>query len=344
MSRRSGLTARRLKEVESGETTISAFEIYRIAQALGADPGALLTEDQAVGDPLRGAVRFKRDEALAEVSAPDRRLLAVAAEVGRVGASLCRLLSRSTTSLPTFSTPLSATLEPWEQGYQLGIAARAELTLGHEPIPNLIQTLEGLGVHIAFVDFDDDDINAAAIREPDSVPVILVNRTQNRAFERRSLRPTIAHELCHLLHDNSESNVLTFVSRRSHFADGVESRANAFAPAFLAPPIGVGGSALSDEELVLRLIEGWSFSVRGASWHVKNIRRLSEERAHDLADSIRPHASALGGASEAPSGAAEALPAPPSPVTYGLVSRLAAEALAAGVISEARAREIVQAD
>ncbi len=331
-----------MQEVESGTGSVTAFELYRLAQALGADPGALLTEEQAVGDPVRGAVRFKREEVLAGANASDRRLLAIGAEVGRVGAALSRLLSRRVTALPTHSTPLSAALEPWEEGYKLAIEAREELALGNGPIANLIQTLEGLGVHVAFVRFDDPDINAAAIREPDAVPVILVNRTENRVFERRALRPIIAHELCHLLHDNNKSNVLTFVSRRSHFADGVERRANAFAPAFLAPPAGVGGADLSDEDLVVRLVADWSFTVRGASWHAKNIRRLTEDRAQELGDSIHPSPAALTGAVEAPNGAAEALSAPPSPVVYGLVSRLAAEAWAAGLISEGRAREIAQ--
>lgn len=338
----SDLPLQRLTDVESGGTAVSAYEIYKIARALGADPGVLLAEEQVIGDPLRGPVRFEREDALAAVSARDRRLLAVAAEVGRVGASLCRLLSRGITTLPAHSTPLGASLEPWEQGYALGIEARSELSLGHGPIPHLIRTLEGLGVHVAFVEFEDDDIDAAAIREPDAVPVVLVNRTGNRVFERRSLRPLLAHELCHLLHDNNESRVLTLVSRRSHLADAVESRANAFAPAFLAPPVGLGGDELSDEALVLRLVEAWSFSVRGASWHVRNIRRLSEDRAHELAESLRPRVAASPGPSEAPNGAAEALPTDPSPLAYGLVSRLAAEALEAGFVSEGRAREIAR--
>jgi transcriptional regulator with XRE-family HTH domain len=342
LSRMSGLSTGRLVDVELGTSPISAFEVYRLAHGLGADPGSLLFEEQAVGDPVRGAVRFKREDALAGVGARDRRLLAVAAEVGRVGASLCRLLSRGGTALPTYSTPLSTTQAAWEQGYELGVAAREELQLGLTPIPHLIQAFEGLGVHVAFVAFEDDDINAASIREPDAVPVILVNQTENRAFERRSLRPTLAHELCHLLHDNNRTNVLTSVSLRSAHDDGAESRANAFAPAFLAPPAGVGGADLPDEELVLRLVEDWSFSVVGACWHVRNIRRLSEERAQELAHSVRPRATTSAGVSEAPSGAAESLPASPSPLTCGLVSRLAAEALEAGLISEGRAREIAR--
>ncbi|MCK5798425.1 MAG: ImmA/IrrE family metallo-endopeptidase [Deltaproteobacteria bacterium] len=135
---------------------------------------------------------------------------------------------------------VQANLFMWQHGYELGERARRVLQKGEAPVQNLPALLSSLGVHVAFVPLSSKDIHGASIWEPGAVPILLIN---SKAFVKAhpgALRATLAHELCHLLHDAGERSLTTIVSwgqeGSGNYNEALEARARAFAPAFLAPP------------------------------------------------------------------------------------------------------------
>jgi transcriptional regulator with XRE-family HTH domain len=97
-------------------------------------------------------------------------------------------------------------------------------------------------------------------------------------------RMTLAHELGHLIGDpDGQLNALkvdeydAIVGNPQGPQDRVEMRANSFAIAFLAPPVGV--KALVQEggtlgEILSRVTDHFGISRTAASWHIKNVTGL----------------------------------------------------------------------
>ena len=65
-------------------------------------------------------------------------------------------------------------------------------------------------------------------------PAIIVNSTSVYNVNENGKRFTIAHELCHILHDQTRARRITHVSG-PWASPGIEKRANAFAAALLMP-------------------------------------------------------------------------------------------------------------
>lgn len=289
MAEWAGLPAKRWESIESGQS-FSVAELGRVARALAVDPGTFLRGEE--GSPGRSVARFRQ----AAGSVPESRMLeartlALAAELGRIGGALHRLLAKP---LPLAeirrTSPISEREDPWKQGYRLGAAARKSLAIPVGPIVDLQATLESLGLHIATLPFSHEDIDAASLMEDGAMPVILLNRDSPRVASTLPRRATMAHELCHLLHDAGEHDLETRLSgQESPFDDVVERRARAFAPAFLAPPdevrhwfrVGPGKHRRDARDKVLSLARRWGFSWKGAVFHAKNcglIRPATERR------------------------------------------------------------------
>lgn len=334
----SGIEAERCRAIEAGSRVPSTWDLFRIAGALGTDPAMLVRPGDALGHPTRGTARFRDGGSFDDLPSTDRRLLSVAAEAGRVGYALCQWLAVAPSKTHPGSTPLAGAA--WQQGHELGEAARAELEIPAGPIPSVTRTLESLGVHVAHVDFESEEIEAVSLFEKAALPVILVNQSSSRVRSARPLRSVLAHELCHLLHDATEHHVVTMVTRRSEHDVDVERRANAFAPSFLAP-----ASMLGEVEpggLVRELVERWGFSLEGASWHVKNVQRLSEAAAQELRHEACGRLQFLLEPDERVNAGEGALPVEPGPLVRGRLSRLVAQALEAGHLTEGRAVEILR--
>lgn len=337
----SGVSTDTWTGVESGERYPSSFQLSRMAYALGAEPADLLSSEAALSNVGRGVARFRSEPSLDSLTGQDRRRMALGAMLSRTGGELFRLLGQTPRRLPSRGTPVEE--PPWQQGYRLGEEARALLDVPEGPIPSMIDLLQGHGVHVAFVEFDSTDIHAASIAEPASMPVILVNRRSPRAQRDPSLRAVLAHELCHLLFDIDENNLVTLVTRASAYDEAVEQRANGFAPSFLAPGSQIAELDLSNHDLMRHLMEVWGFSQEGARWHVKNVRRLPRSEDELLEQQrVRIRLCERRLLHEVLDSPDEALPAEPSDLARGLLSRLVAEALEAELVSEGRAREIVE--
>lgn len=184
-------------------------------------------------------------------------------------------------------------------------------------------------------------LEAAALFEPDALPVILLNKGLERVRVISSRRAILAHELCHLLHDAHDSLVTSLTGRTStYYREAVEKRANGFAPAYLAPR----GQLLSRgghyDALMRSLIVKWGFSLEGAAWHTKNTLLKKDEDVSawmtQFAD-LRPAAMPEDLVRSEGLRAAEG-----SELLMGLVGELVVRARSEGLVSNGRAVEILR--
>ncbi len=280
-----GLPPSTFESAERGESVLSAYQLHRVAQALGTSIGVLASTRVADTDPVRGAIRFRTGASLAALSSEDARLLIVARGVGAAAGHWAKQLGRTVPIPEAREVPVGTV--PWKHGYDLGETLRADLGV-RGPVVDIVAFLGRLGVHVAEVDFSDKNLYAAAIRDKRAIPIILVNRNR-RQTSQRALRATIAHELCHLLYDADVESLVTSVSRRGDVAEAREQRANGFAPSFLAPAAEVLAYSTNPVPLAQHLVDEWGFSGEGAAWHVRNLLRLPEADVSGIRSSLRVH-------------------------------------------------------
>jgi Zn-dependent peptidase ImmA (M78 family) len=282
VARWSGLAPERLKAIEAGQS-MTALEFELHCRGLAVSAGAFWAGDER--DPRRGVTRFRSSLENGALSAQDLRLLSLAAEAGRLLSGVLKLLQRESFFAQNRApVPIGSSREPWEQGYELAARARERLGPAPGPIRSVEEVLRDLGIQVCIVDFESKSIQGASLWEADAIPIILVNRRF------RNQRAIMAHELCHLLHDGGEANLATRVSIREDTHEGdVEKRANAFAPAYLAPKSQVSSwwSELSERPrdprtIVRKLAETWGLSFVGATWHAKNVGLIDAQTAHQL--------------------------------------------------------------
>jgi Zn-dependent peptidase ImmA (M78 family) len=171
--------------------------------------------------------------------------------------------------------------------------------------------------------------------------VVLLNDCHSRITEPLPRRAVLAHELCHLLHDGGKRDLLAIVSRPEEDLS-YEQRANGFAPSFIAPASAVQLAGEEPGVIVLQLAYQWGFSYEGAAWHAKNLELVTPEEADALVRSPK---------TVAPQGFEDPIPRPSAsrcglevsanPLTSGLISDRILSALANGLISRARAAEML---
>jgi len=91
-----------------------------------------------------------------------------------------------------------------------------------------------LSIDVQETELETNSIRGVAIAGHDFTPTILINLRSPFNLNENGRRYTIAHELCHILHDRSRARRVTHVSG-PWVAPGIERRANAFAAYLLMP-------------------------------------------------------------------------------------------------------------
>ena len=293
LPRLAGLPTERLEAIRAG-ASFSAVEFEALCRALAVDPAAMYRGEDA--QPERIPTRFRTAMVSEHPSGDDLRLLALAVEQGRILGHLIQQLGRTVRVQDGREIrPPEGPRETWREGYQLGERARDALRILPGPLTDLDAVLRDCGAHVARVAMTSTAIDGASIWEPGAVPIILLNTRGRRYGHPGAVRATLAHELCHLLHDVGDRNLTTQVSwgveGTGNFAEAVEVRARAFAPAFLAPPPGIRQwhGALprrvrsKPSSLVKAMAEHWGLSFEGAAWHAKNCDLLEADVASAIA-------------------------------------------------------------
>jgi len=108
---------------------------------------------------------------------------------------------------------------------------RSQLRLGDEPVPDIVNVLEQLGLAVYVRDLGPDGPLGAYLPRP-KVKVVLLNSAQNLG----RLRFTAAHEIGHFAFDDgAHLDENGFTTSATH----VERRANRFASCFLLPDVGI---------------------------------------------------------------------------------------------------------
>lgn len=342
LARLSAISASRIREIESG-SPFSTVELAQLAGALSVDPAHL--HAGKIEETQRTVARFRAPIGLSDIDGLDARLLARAAEAGETCAELRTLLGKGTSPIAVCRKPMAVTkgIEPWREGYDLGGSARETLLPTHNAITSVQQCLEDLGVHVAFVHFEAQGIEAASLFEPNSSPVILLNNSSSRVKYPLSRRAILAHEICHLLHDGGERD-LTIVSREESLdASGTERRANGFAPNFLAPKEWVRSNGKNAKAIVTELAENWGLSLEGAAWHAKNLGLIRDSQVKQFRNEALKPGFETQFERELPRTPPDlfGIEGEPTDLARGYLSELAIVAAEEGAISKARATEII---
>lgn len=221
-----------ISQIESGNRTVTALELDRLAALFGREIRDLLGKEIAPGTGLaalfRSAPDLVREEDLAQALRDGIRL---SKELARLEEMLD--IPPRTPAMPVAGrTALPRT--KWEairQGENAAMAERRRLDLGRAAINDVADLLERQGIRTAWVAMPDD-ISGVTIEETPGSWFVISN--SNHPRERR--RFSFAHEYGHVVLDRDRFGT---VSRTSERDDLREVRANAFAACFLMPPDGV---------------------------------------------------------------------------------------------------------
>jgi Zn-dependent peptidase ImmA (M78 family)/transcriptional regulator with XRE-family HTH domain len=229
-----GIPRTAIVQIEAGNRSISTLELVHLCELyerpvvdfFSEGPLPEASEDDPIVALLRVTDSFKDH--------PDvQRQVARCVEICREGADLERILGKKTRIGPPFYNPEEprTAIEAVRQGSSVAAEERNRLGLGDGPIHELADLLSNQGVWTATVDLPDG-MSGLFLRNSSIGLAILVNRHHPRPRKRFSY----THEYAHALLDR---NRVVIVSARENAKDRSETRANAFAAAFLMPESGV---------------------------------------------------------------------------------------------------------
>ena len=168
-----------------------------------------MTRDPEVGDALRFGAALYRE-----------------------GASLRRLLGRRVQpTVPDYSAPMSSTSDAIRQGENIAAEERRRLGLGDVPISSMADLAGNQGIWVSGAPLSEDLSGVFVSHATIGFGIFL-----NRRHEAVRRRFACAHEYAHALFDRGRT---VTASRRDNASERNETRANAFAAAFLMPAGGV---------------------------------------------------------------------------------------------------------
>ena len=193
---------------------------------------------------------------------------------------------------PTRCNPIPA--ETTQQGYDLALEFRDALSLSeNHPLTDEKDIekhlLPRLGVSLQDLSLGDSGVDGVAVWVPHSRPLIAVNRHGRFAQKSSGRRMTIAHELCHLLFDGSESGVGLVSNPWAPYLP--ERRANAFAAMLLAPEAAIS-------EVISQDFASWTMGefvqamrhlgvgLTMFTWHLHNLGWITESERQAIVEEL----------------------------------------------------------
>lgn len=252
------------------------------------------TEDEA--EAAAAALATEADDLVVVDSAPAALLLSAVSPT--VSESDVRALSRllidqyvssgsDVGALDTISgsVPLDPSIPAWEQGYDLAEDLHQVLALTGAYV-DVQQVLTDFGVALHDIALDDETIRGCSLVGPSHRPTVALNTLSSFSLADTAKRFTLAHELCHLLHDRSYAAKLAIAS--GPWAPlALERRANAFAAMFLMP-LHLVEQAIADApdritaDGVRRVAERLQVGFRATVEHLYNMTLMSENDRDEL--------------------------------------------------------------
>src|SRR5258708_38913 len=284
-----GLPRPAVSLIESGDRSVSAVEITRLARLYGVGIAAILADEaeEKVLAHLRAPAGVDND-----VRADLDIYLAQFRQYAMLEGDV---YGQQFYEVPSYPLPGGLIVA---QGEWLAVQERRRLDLGHRPIGSLVVLVESQGVKLLMPNLASSQALAGAfVFGPSIGPCMIVNSADSPARQRF----TLAHEYAHFLHAKGESNGEVCIP--SLHRDPGEVRANAFAAAFLLPAPGVSaflddfrtpGSPTAPEHLV-HLAYHFGVSFEAVAYRLLGMGYISADERARLMDSKLPSvANALG--------------------------------------------------
>ena len=181
--------------------------------------------------------------------------------------------------------------KPWQNGYQLAddLLDRLEesgfdiFSGGHVSVSGFCEHFD---IEIIARELDGKSVRGVALAGVGLKPVIVVNESNIYNGNENSRRFTVAHELCHILHDQSRARKLAHISG-PWASPAIERRANAFAAWTLMPRRLLAGSFVEGEdvedvEIVRQVAEQIRVTDTALIWHLFNLGFIQELQRESL--------------------------------------------------------------
>ncbi len=220
-----------MTHVEAGVRNISSLELSKLADLFHVPIADLFSDPIAPEEDLLVAL-YRAAPGIKE-NPIARETIARCIHLCREGAFLEKLLdlSRQHTIL-SYPFPAPQTVgDAISQGERAADQERRRLGIGTEPIHDLLQLLTQQGIWAAGTELPAE-LSGLFIHHPNIGMAILVNAKQSHFRQRFSY----AHEYAHALFDPQRT---VAISNQDGVGTLIETRANAFAAAFLMPEIGI---------------------------------------------------------------------------------------------------------
>ncbi len=225
------LPQKAMTRIEAGQRSVTSLELTYLAELFHCPIADFFIDEKDAEDDL--LVTLCRLSPGLEADREIQKEVARYVHICREGAFLEALLNLSSRkqilSYP-FPHPKS-TLEAIQQGDQVAQEERRRLELGNRPISNIVDLLTSQGVWCASTELPPEMAGLFLFR-PSIGTAILVNGRHVKARQMFSY----AHEYAHALFDQNRHILISTTANASELT---ETRANAFAAAFLLPGQGV---------------------------------------------------------------------------------------------------------
>lgn len=294
VERQVGLAPDNLTEIEAGKRELDSSVLDALADLYGVD-----SADVACNEPL--------DETLAPVHVLLKASAVSLSELVRVEIARVAAARRDVIELerdlerPNRYEKLRAQYrhegqfggegQEWKVGKQLAEQLRQRCGLGlREPISSMRDLVDGLGIELVEAVLSDGKVAGFSLADASHGPAIMVNVRGANAnpWVRRF---TIAHELCHVLHDELiHEDVPPVQLYEDHTPAAADRRANGFAAQLLAPDDGVRelmtlelpGDA-SNEQRVRAIMERYGINFMAARLRLMHVWQVPREEIDGLA-------------------------------------------------------------
>lgn len=188
--------------------------------------------------------------------------------------------------------PLTDARADYDEGYDLALNLLEALGLPDSEAHwiDITVVLNNLEIAIHEVALDDRGVRGVALAGGDVRPTIVLNTAHPMNTTDAGRRFTLAHELCHILHDRDYGSHLA-MSSGPWAPAGIERRANAFAAMLLMPPEIVNRAlancaVVDSTESIRELSKFMHTSLPATLEHLVNIGKVDEEKRDGIRSTL----------------------------------------------------------
>ncbi len=327
LAQRAGVSFDALVALEKGDVAdISTAGVARIARELDVDVSEWFSAEKPTSQPAL----FFRQGGIPDFFDQDRKAVVIALREARAIASVDALLGRRYEKRAAFS-PRDVGSVPFDDGYKLAQLVRRTLGQPTQPLGSVVSIVEDeFGVPVLAASLHTQRVLALTAKERDSdLVVVILNQAQPNA------RVHVIHELAHVLFDRPVQDVDYWIDLdddRESQTIKTEQRAKAFAAELLIPqeglsvqfgrPMQLSGFAAAIK-LARQVGEHFRTPPELTTNHLVNRKYIAVELREQVTESLTIPVYAR-----------------PTPRPK-MLERRVAEALSGGLITQMRARELL---